>query len=141
MLFGSAISLGFQMKDTGAAIWVASELIEGLKILTDDIDFIRSFVSIFVTVGLTNFLSSAGTVSVLGPIVLNMGGDSIIIALSTAMASAFAYLTVVASPTCMIIHSSGLVKSSDYLRCGWKMTIMSIIILLMFIHLFWPLST
>ena len=141
MLFGSAISLGFQMKDTGAAIWVASELIDGLKILTDDIDFIRSFVSIFVTVGLTNFLSSAATVSVLGPIVLNMGGDSIIIALSTAMASAFAYLTVVASPTCMIIHSSGLVKSSDYLRCGWKMTIMSIIVLLMFIHLFWPLST
>jgi di/tricarboxylate transporter len=68
-----------------------------------------------------------------------MGGNAVMVALSTALASAFAYLTVVASPTCMIIHSSGLVKSSDYLRAGWKMTVMSIAVLLLFIHLFWPL--
>ncbi len=77
--------------------------------------------------------------AVLGPIVLNMGGDAVMITLATALASAFAYMTVVASPTCMIIHSSGLVKPSDYLRGGWKMTIMSITVLLLFIHLFWPL--
>lgn len=139
MLFGSAISLGLQMKDTGAAIWVASNVISILKFVTSDIDLIRNFIAIFLTAGLTNFLSSAATVSVLGPIVLNMGGDAVIITLSTALASAFAYLTIVASPTCMIIHSSGLLKSSDYLRGGWKMTIMSITVLLIFIHLFWPL--
>ncbi len=139
MLFGAAISLGLQMKDTGAALWVATKLIEALRIITSDLDFIRSFVSIFLTAGLTNFLSNAATVAVLGPIVLNMGGDAVMITLATALASAFAYMTVVASPTCMIIHSSGLVKPSDYLRGGWKMTIMSITVLLLFIHLFWPL--
>ncbi|MEE2876323.1 MAG: DASS family sodium-coupled anion symporter [Candidatus Neomarinimicrobiota bacterium] len=139
MLFGAAISLGLQMKDTGAALWVATKVIETLKIVTGDLDIIRSFVSIFLTAGLTNFLSSAATVAVLGPIVLNMGGDAVIITLATALASAFGYMTVVASPTCMIIHSSGLVKPSDYFRGGWKMTLMSIAVLFLFIHLFWPL--
>ena len=139
MLFGAAISLGLQMKDTGAALWVATKVIESLRIVTGDLDIIRSFVSIFLTAGMTNFLSSAATVAVLGPIVLNMGGDAVIITLATALASAFAYMTVVASPTCMIIHSSGLVKPSDYLRAGWKMTLMSIAVLFLFIHLFWPL--
>ena len=139
MLFGSAISIGIQMKDTGAALWVANNVIEGLQVITSNVDFSRSFVSIFLTAGLTNILSNAATVAVLGPIVLNMGGNAVMVALSTALASAFAYLTVVASPTCMIIHSSGLVKPSDYLRAGWKMTVMSIAVLLLFIHLFWPL--
>ena len=139
MLFGSAISIGIQMKDTGAALWVANNVIEGLQVITSNVDFSRSFVSIFLTAGLTNILSNAATVAVLGPIVLNMGGNAVMVALSTALASAFAYLTVVASPTCMIIHSSGLVKSSDYLKAGWKMTVMSITVLLLFIHLFWPL--
>ncbi|MBH31379.1 MAG: anion transporter [Candidatus Marinimicrobia bacterium] len=139
MLFGAAISVGLQMKDTGAALWVATKVINMLRIVTGDLDIIRSFVSIFLTVGLTNFLSNAATVAVLGPIVLNMGGDAVIITLATALASAFAYMTVVASPTCMIIHSSGLVKPTDYLRAGWKMTLMSIAVLFLFIHLFWPL--
>ena len=139
MLFGAAISVGLQMKDTGAALWVATKVIDMLRIVTGDLDIIRSFVSIFLTAGLTNFLSSAATVAILGPIVLNMGGDAVIITLVTALASAFAYMTVVASPTCMIIHSSGLVKPSDYLRAGWKMTLMSIAVLFLFIHLFWPL--
>ena len=139
MLFGAAISIGIQMKDTGAALWVANNVIERLGVITPNIDFSRSFVSVFLTAGLTNFLSNAATVAVLGPIVLNMGGDAVMIALSTALASAFAYLTVVASPTCMIIHSSGLIKPSDFLRGGWKMTVMSIVVLLLFIHLFWPL--
>lgn len=100
-----------------------------LERITPNIDILRWFISVFLTGVLTNLLSNATTVAVIGPIVLNMGGDPIIIGFSTAIASSFAYLTVVASPTCMIIHSSGLVKSKDYLKAGWKMFLMSIIVL------------
>jgi len=129
LLFGAAISMGFQMKDTGAALWVAENIIEVLSKITSNIGILRWFISVFITGILTNFISNAAAVAVLGPIVLNMGGDPIIIGFSTAIASAFAYLTVVASPTCMIIHSSGLVKSKDYLKAGWKMFLMSVIVL------------
>jgi solute carrier family 13 (sodium-dependent dicarboxylate transporter), member 2/3/5 len=129
LLFGAAISMGLQMKDTGAALWVAENAISTLEKITPNIDILRWFISVFLTGILTNLLSNAATVAVIGPIVLNMGGDPIIIGFSTAIASAFAYLTVVASPTCMIIHSSGLVKSKDYLKAGWKMFLMSVLVL------------
>lgn len=121
--------MGMQMKDTGAALWIAENAITALERITPNIDILRWFISVFLTGILTNLLSNAATVAIVGPIVLNMGGDSIIIGFSTAIASSFAYLTVVASPTCMIIHSSGLVKSKDYLKAGWKMFLMSIIVL------------
>ncbi|HIA23148.1 MAG TPA: DASS family sodium-coupled anion symporter, partial [Candidatus Marinimicrobia bacterium] len=129
ILFGAAISLGIQMKETGAAEWVADQAIYGMQMIVDDVGFLRWFISVFLTGILTNILSNAATVAVLGPVVLNMGGDPIILGLTTSIASAFSYLTIVASPTCMIIHSSGLVKSSDYLKAGWKLFIMSVFLL------------
>ena len=107
LLFGSAISLGIQMKETGAALWVAEQTLHYLDIIFKDIAIVRWFVSVIVTGLLTNLLSNAATVAVLGPIILDMGGDPIIMGIMTSIASAFAYLTVVASPTCMIIHSTG----------------------------------
>ena len=129
LLFGAAISIGLQMKETGAAFWIANSVIDFLKIISEDISVLRWIVTVLLTGTLTNLLSNAATIAVIGPIVLNMGGDLLIMGFSTAIASAFAYLTVVASPTCMIIHSSGLVKQSDFLKAGWKMFIMSFIIL------------
>ena len=139
LLFGSAISLGIQMKETGAAEWVASQSIYGMSMIIDDLSFMQWFISVFLTGILTNFLSSAATVAVLGPVVLDMGGNPIILCISTAIASSFSYLTIIASPTCMIIHSSGLVKSSDYLQAGWKLFVISIILLFLISNIYWPL--
>ena len=138
LLFGAAISLGIQMKETGAAEWVATQSINGMSMLINDLGFMQWFISVFLTGILTNFLSNAATVAVLGPVVLDMGGNPIVLGLSTSIASAFSYLTIVASPTCMIIHSSGLVKSSDYLKAGWKLFIISVFILYLVSNLYWP---
>jgi len=135
LVFGAAVSMGHMMQNTGAALWVADEIIGSLQQITSDIGVLRWFISVFLTGILTNFISNAAAVAVLGPIVLNMGGDPIVIGLSTAIASAFAYLTVVASPTCMIIHSSGLVKSKDYFKAGWKMFLMSVVVLFIMSHI------
>ena len=138
LLFGAAISLGIQMKETGAAEWVATQSINGMSMLINDVGFMQWFISVFLTGILTNFLSSAATVAILGPVVLDMGGNPIVLGLSTSIASAFSYLTIVASPTCMIIHSSGLVKSSDYLKAGWKLFVISVFILYLVSNLYWP---
>ena len=138
LLFGSAISIGIQMKETGAALWVAEETLYYLEVIFQDIAVVRWFVSVIVTGILTNLLSNAATVAVLGPIILDMGGDPIIMGIMTSIASAFAYLTVVASPTCMIIHSTGLISSSDYFKAGWKLFIISVIVLLMVSTFYWP---
>ena len=139
ILFGAAISLGIQMKETGAAEWVANLAITGLGSVVQNVDVLHWFVSVFLTGVLTNLLSNAATVAVLGPIILDLGGNPIILGISASIASAFAYLTIVASPTCMIIHSSGLVKSSDYLKAGWKLFVMSILVLFIISRFYWVL--
>ena len=139
LLFGSAISLGIQMKETGAALWIAEQTLFYLDLIFQDIEIVRWFVSVIVTGLLTNLLSNAATVAVLGPIILDMGGEPIIMGIMTSIASAFAYLTVVASPTCMIIHSTGLITSGDYFKAGWKLFIISVLLLLIISTFYWPM--
>ena len=139
LLFGSAISLGIQMKETGAALWIAEQTLFYLDLIFQDVGIVRWFVSVIVTGLLTNLLSNAATVAVLGPIILDMGGEPIIMGIMTSIASAFAYLTVVASPTCMIIHSTGLITSGDYFKAGWKLFIISVLLLLIISTFYWPM--
>ena len=139
LLFGSAISLGIQMKETGAALYIAENALYSLQYIFKDLEIVRWFFSVVLSAILTNLLSNAATVAVLGPIVLDMGGNPIILGIATSVASAFAYLTIVASPTCMIIHSTGLVSSNDYFKAGWKLFIISIILLFLVSFFYWPI--
>ena len=139
LLFGAAISIGIQINNTGLAQWIAGGAMDALQYVAGDSPLLQITVAILLSAILTNFLSNAAAVAVIGPIVLNMGGDPIIMGFAAALASAFAYLTVVASPTCMIIHSSGLVKRGDFLKAGGKLFIMSVIVLLLVSQLLWPL--
>jgi len=139
ILFGSVISLGIQMNETGAAKWLADSILNSLNNSIDDPSNLRWFFSVIVSGIMTNLLSNAATVAILGPIVLEMGGDPIILGMSTSIASAFAYLTIVASPTCMIIYSTGLISSKDYIKAGWKLFIISITLLLLISIFYWPI--
>ncbi|GIT40407.1 MAG: hypothetical protein Ct9H300mP9_2570 [Candidatus Neomarinimicrobiota bacterium] len=49
-----------------------------MKLLSEDISILRWLISVLLTGILTNLLSSSATVAVVGPIVLNMGGDPIV---------------------------------------------------------------
>ena len=49
---------------------------------------------------------------------------------NTAISSAFAYLTVVGTPACTIVYASGYLKTTDFLKVGWKMCIVSIIVII-----------
>ncbi|NQV51056.1 MAG: DASS family sodium-coupled anion symporter, partial [Candidatus Marinimicrobia bacterium] len=114
LLFGSTISIGVQMKNTGAASWLAEILVNFLSGVIPNIDVLRAIVSVALSGVMSNLLSSSATVAVAGPVVLNLGGDPILLGLASVIASAFGYFTAVAAPACTIIYSSGLVKASDF---------------------------
>lgn len=139
LLFGAAISLGIQMKETGAAFWLAEKALLYIGVVFQNENIGRWFITVVMTGILTNILSSAATLAVLGPIVLDMGGNPLVTGISASIASAFSYLTIVASPTCMIIHSTGLIRSRDYLKAGWKLFIMSVVLLMLISKYYWPL--
>lgn len=142
LLYGAAISLGVEMKDTGAAKWVAESFLHLLTPIGANEGFgLWAAVSVLTTI-VTNTMSNGAAVAVLGPVVLKMatvaGESPIIIGFITAVSSAFAYLTVVGTPACTIVYASGYLKTTDFLAVGWKMAVASTIIMLVAAAVYWP---
>ncbi len=132
LIYGGAISLGIMMKRTGVAEWLSHSFLawvapfgihKGLPLL--------AAIS-FLTMLMATFMSSGATVGVLGPITLNiasLSGTSVIAAgFITVISSSFCFLTTTASPACNIIYGSGYLKKIDYLKAGWKLAIISFIL-------------
>ncbi len=143
LLYAAAISLGLQMKETGAAQWVAESFLAFMAPVGANEGFgLWAAVSVLTT-GVTNMMSNGAAVAVLGPIVLKMSvvanESPLIIGYITAISSSFAYLTVVGTPACTIVYASGYLKATDFLIVGWKMAIASSVIMLVAAKLYWPL--
>ncbi len=143
LLYAAAISLGVQMKVTGAAEWVAEGFLGILAPLGADAG-IGLWVSVSaLTTFVTNTMSNGAAVAVLGPITLKMatvaGESPIVIGFITAVSSAFAYLTVVGTPACTIVFAAGYLSPGDFLRVGWRMVIASTLIMLAAAAIYWPL--
>ena len=139
LLFAGVISLGVQMQNTGAAMWIGNTLINQFSSLIYQFDTFPYIFNILITTIMSNIMSSSGTVAVLAPITLNMGANTAYMGMVTAIASAFGYFSVVAAPACMIIYSSGLVKVTDFIKAGSRIVIVSTILLLLIYKFYWPL--
>jgi len=143
LLYAAAISLGVQMKETGAAQWVAENFIAVLAPIGADAGIgLWAAVSVLTTF-VTNTMSNGAAVAVLGPIVLKMavvaGESPIAIGFITAISSAFAYLTVVGTPACTIVFAAGYLTPGDFLKAGWRMVAVSTVIMLLAAFFYWPL--
>lgn len=143
LLYAAAISLGVQMKNTGAAGWIAESFLDVLAPFGADQGLGLWAAVSALTTTVTNMMSNGAAVAVLGPIVLKMatvaGESPVVIGFITAISSAFAYLTVVGTPACTIVYASGYLKTTDFLKVGWRMAIVSILIMLTAASLYWPL--
>ncbi|MCG8444646.1 MAG: DASS family sodium-coupled anion symporter [Hyphomicrobiales bacterium] len=142
LLYAAAISLGIQMKDTGAALWLATGFLDLLSpIGVDSGPALWAAVSALTT-GVTNTMSNGAAVAVLGPITLKLataaGESPIVIGFITAVSSAFAYLPVIGTPACTIVYSSGYLKTTDFFVVGFRMLILSTAILILAATFYWP---
>jgi sodium-dependent dicarboxylate transporter 2/3/5 len=143
LLYAAAISLGVQMKETGAAQWVAEHFLSlMLPIGADHGIGLWAAISVLTT-SVTNTMSNGAAVAVLGPIVLKVasvsGESPIVLGFVTAISSAFAYLTVVGTPACTIVYAAGYLKATDFLKVGWRMVLLSTALMLVAAVLYWPI--
>jgi len=139
ILFGATISLGYNIKYSGAATWLANRFFGLFDSLIDSLPLFTDFAIITITTIMANVLSSSATVAVLGPITTHLGNDALHLGMVTAIASSFGYFTVVAAPACTIIYSSGLIKAKEFLKIGWKMGLISIMMALIYTNTYWVL--
>ncbi len=143
LLYAAAISLGVQMKETGAAVWLAENFLSLLTPIGADHGVgLWAAISVLTTT-VTNTMSNGAAVAVLGPIVLKVasvaGESPIVLGFITAISSAFAYLTVVGTPACTIVYASGYLKTTDFLKVGWRMAVISTVLMLITAAIYWPL--
>ena len=137
LLFAATISLGFQINETGASSWLVIKFNELLNSLpANSMNVSWSIMAILS--GLTaNFFTSSATVSLIGPMAIELHPTDISFALSSAIASGFSFLTVISSPTAMIIYSTGLVSTKVFFKVGILMFIISILILYLMSQFYW----
>ena len=138
LLFAAAISLGVQLKNTGAAMWVAQHLLSATGGLLEQYAPLQYGLVIGITAALANVMSSSATVAVLGPMFMNFSGDALLLGMATAVASAFGYFTAVGAPAGMIVASTGLLRPRDFIRAGWRLGLASFIILMLALLFYWP---
>ncbi|MGQ0485859.1 MAG: SLC13 family permease [Hyphomicrobiales bacterium] len=143
LLYAAAISLGVEMKETGAAEWVAETFIEALTPFGAGHGIGLYAAVAVLTTFVTNTMTAGAAVAVLGPVVLKTatvaGDDPLTIGFITAIASAFAYMTAAAHPAFAIIYASGYLKASDFFKSGIRMTVASILLILAAATFYWPL--
>jgi sodium-dependent dicarboxylate transporter 2/3/5 len=143
LLYGAAISLGVQMKETGAALWIADHFLATLEPLGAS-SGVPLWIGIsFLTTAVTNTMSNGAAVAVLGPITLNLataaGESPILLGFITSISSSFAYLTIIGTPAMTIVYASGYLKPSDFIKVGIRMVLMSTTVLILAAYFYWPL--
>jgi sodium-dependent dicarboxylate transporter 2/3/5 len=142
LLYAAAISLGVEMKETGAAEWVAQSVFEVMRAAGATNTFGFNAVISLLTIGVSNTMTAGAAVAVLAPIVLKTavaaGQDPISAGFVTAISSAFGYLTPAAQPAFTIIYASGFLKGTDFFKIGIRMMALSYVVLLAISVLYWP---
>ena len=143
-LYAGAILFGRTLDSTGAAYWLARTVIDFLAPLGMDSGLPLMAISNGLTSVLTNLMADGPAAAAVGPITLNMAGlvhpgttYLPFMAMSTAIASSFAYCLIIGTPPNAIVYASGYLEPRDYLRVGIPIWFMVNIVLLLMTAVYW----
>jgi sodium-dependent dicarboxylate transporter 2/3/5 len=142
LLYASAISMGVAMQKTGAAEWIATAALRLFMLLQLSQPLVLLVFFAVVTGALANCMSPGAAAAVTGPVFFAMAATAGVSLAYTgfviAVGAGFGYLTPMGRPSSLIIHASGYVRSSDFLRIGWKVIVAATLILVLMAWLYWP---
>ena len=142
-MYCGALTLGALLKESGGALWLATTFLKGLSRVGMDQGY-GLWVGMSAFSGLvTNFMSDAATVALIGPIVVPMGimtgvaGEPWAIGLAVALASSYAHFLIVGSPTNALTFALGVYPDSnkrvleaiDFVKYGFGFYVLSMLLL------------
>ncbi|MCJ7593193.1 MAG: DASS family sodium-coupled anion symporter [Desulfobacterales bacterium] len=143
-LYAGAIIFGRTLDSTGGAYWLARSVIESLAPLGMDSGLPLLMTSNGITAIITNLMADGPAAAAVGPITLNMAGivhpGSTFLpfmAMSTAIASSFAYCLIIGTPPNAIMYASGYLEPKDFLRVGVPLWFISNIVIALLTAIYW----
>jgi di/tricarboxylate transporter len=63
-----------------------------------------------------------------------------VVAILTAISTAFAFMTAFGTPPNLIVHASGIPSSADFVRNGVPMVLLAALVLLVAQRYYWPIA-
>ncbi|WP_319466331.1 DASS family sodium-coupled anion symporter [uncultured Pseudodesulfovibrio sp.] len=143
-LYAGAIIFGRTLDKTGAAYWLAQSVIDMLAPLGMSEGIPLMLTSNGLTAVLTNLMADGPAAAAVGPITLNLAsivhpGTTFLpfMAMSTAVASSFAYCLIIGTPPNAIVYASGYLEPKDYVRIGIPMWFIANILIVLLTAVYW----
>ena len=130
------IPLGWAMDSTGAAAWIAQEVL--IYIGAWPQWGIQAVIAV-ITLLIAQVVSNVGAAVMMVPMAINValasGGNPAVYALVVAVSTSNVFLIPSANPVIMIIAGPGGYRSRDFLRVGIPLTVLLLIVLLVSVNI------
>jgi solute carrier family 13 (sodium-dependent dicarboxylate transporter), member 2/3/5 len=127
LLFGGGLALSHVMAATGASLFLAQSLVQGLG---NAPPWLLLLALVTFVVLLTELVSNTASAALLIPIVLGLapalGYSGASLATAVALSASCAFMLPVATPPNAIVFGSGWVSQRTMMRCGLAINIMAI---------------
>ena len=140
ILIGSMLSLGVAMEHTGAARYLASQIV---SVIGTDRPFWLLTAFFAMTVFLTQPMSNQAAAIVILPIAIqtatHAGLNPRTFAMMVAVAASCSYLTPL-EPSCLMVYGPGRYKFSDFVKLGSVLTLLIYGIAITLVPRVWPLA-
>lgn len=136
-LFAGMLSMSAAMDKSGAAAIVADAVVS-----TVSDPWLLMLVCCALTAVITNFMSNTATAALMAPlalpIALGSGISPLPIAMGIAMSASACFLTPIATPPNTIVLGPGRYTFLDYVKAGWPLQLITLIMCWLLIPLIWP---
>jgi di/tricarboxylate transporter len=130
------IPLGWAMDSTGAAAWIAQEV---LKYLGAWPQWGLQAVVAVITLLLAQVVSNVGATVMMVPMAINValasGGNPAVYAMVVAISTSNVFIVPSANPVIMIVTGPGGYTSRDFLRVGIPLTFLMLVVMLVTVNL------
>ena len=136
-LFAGMLSMSAAMQKSGAAALVAHTVVSHVSG-----PYMLMFVSCALTMLITNFMSNTATAALMAPLALPIavgGGVSPLpLMMGIAMSASACFLTPIATPPNTIVMTPGRYTFVDYIKAGWMLQLISLVLCVVIIPMIWP---
>ncbi len=140
-LIAGMLPLGIAMQQSGAAGFLA----EGMLLAVGGLGPLAIIAGLFMMTALTAQVMPTSAVAVLmAPIALNMAGQldfsPYALMMTVAVAASASFMSPVAHPANILVMGPGGYRFSDYIKVGLPLTLVILVVVLLVLPIFWPLS-
>lgn len=139
-LIAGMLPLGIAMQDTGAAEWIASEIM----LFLGDYGPWPVIAGLYgITALATMIVPTAALVLLMAPIVLSASAELGIspqaAMMAVAIASSASFTSPISHPANILVMGPGGYRFVDYLKVGVPLTLVVFLVVAIFLPIFWPL--